>query len=877
MHMPIVYKKILLNGLTVLVRPVCDIPKVSMQLWYHVGSKDEQTGQKGLAHLIEHMIFKGTDKLSESDINAISHKLSAYANAFTSYDYTAYVFDFPTQNWHEGFFLLSHCMRNCRFDEQMLNSEFKAVIQELKMYKDDYIDTLFQKMFAGIFYDHPYKYPIIGFKQDLWSVERDVLVDFYKYHYVPNNATLVVVGDVKPEEVFKEAEHYFGALPANPDYKKQEFYHGKDVVTTSVELYREVQQPEVLRAVTLPGLKAGNKYPVDVLSWLLGEGKSSILSKLLVEEEQLVDAFQTFAYQLEDATIFFFYYHPKDTKDIEKINALIDQELEKLKKHIPEKELEKAINQTKVGLLTLLEKTHKQASEIARNYIMTGNENYLFECLDYSKDQVKQEIHDLLATYFHRSVAHQGKVLPLAEQDKELWNMLQQLSDQEDARILDGRVRHTHVEEPAYANSVTAKEAQDFTFHKPEKYTLQNGIKVFAFDNKNLPKIDILVSLKAHSYDEPEDKPGIYTFVSGLLFEGTKNYPGQTFAQELEQYGISIGSQGGTISMSLLREDLPKALIFLKEVLEHALFEKADVEKLRARLLADLRSYWDEPSEFIGYVIRQHIYKGHPYSKNSKGSFDSIQAFTRDELYDFYKKTFSAQGARIAIVGDFSGFDIKKELEKTLGTWKVTPVSRSSMTNLAPIDETTINYPINRDQVVLVYAGLSIHRNDPDYEKLLLFDQIFCTSGSMNTRLFALREQTGLFYTIGGSLIAGSDEQPGMVIVKTIVSLDNLQKAKELIAQTIDTVIDSITEEELYDAKQVIINSQTEHFSSNARMVNAFLAIDRFNLGDDYFDKRTHAIKNISLEDVKKAAHRVLNTKKMAIFQVGRVKENDNK
>lgn len=872
MNIPLVCKKILLNGLTVLVRPVTDIPKVSMQLWYHVGSKDEKTGEKGLAHLIEHMIFKGTDVLSESDINAITHKLSGYTNAFTSYDYTTYVFDFPTQHWKEGFFLLSHCMRNCRFDEQMLNSELKAVIQELKMYKDDYLNALLNKMLSAIFFDHPYKYPIIGFKQDLWSVNRQALVDFYKKHYVPNNATLVVVGDVDPEEVFAEAERYFGSLKADPAYEREEFYHGRDLASTEVILHREVQQPQVLRAVILPGVKTGNKYAVDILSWLLGGGKSSLLPKLLMEEKQLVDEFHTFTHGFEDATVFYFYYQPKKREDIPLIDGLINQELSKLKQHISDKELEKAIKQTKIGILTLLEKTDRQASEIGELYLMTGDENHLFKCLSYPQDVLKREISELLKQYFHASVMHRGEVVPLEQEDARVWDEIQVLSDKEDARILEGRVRDSEVEEPDYAHTLAIKEPKAFEYHKPQKHVLGNGLRIFYLDKPNLPKIDILLSLKARSSDEPADKEGIYTFVSALLFEGTKDYPGQTFAQELEQYGISMGAQPGLISMSILKEDLPKALEFLRQVLEFAQFDKSDVEKVRARLIADLRSYWDEPVDFIGHIVRQTVYKNHPYSQNTRGTFETLKGFTRDQLFDFYKHVFTPKGARVAVVGDLSGYNIVNEFEKALDGWHGAEVKKAVMTPLDPISHHVVTHPINRDQVVLAYAGLSVDRHHPDYEKLLLFDQIFCSSGSMNTRLFKLREQTGLFYTISGSLIGGSDEQPGMVFIKTIVSLDRLEEAKRIISKTINEVVDTITQEELDDAKQVIINGQVEQFCSNGRMANTFLGIDRFNLGDDYFDKRSAIINSITLDEVKQAAHKILHTDKMVLVQVGRLK-----
>src|SRR3990172_3903000 len=151
-----VQKKVLSNGMTVLVRPLHMIPKVSLQLWYNVGSKDEKSGEKGIAHLIEHMIFKGTKKLSESDINVVSHMLSGSINAFTSWDYTGYLFNFPTQNWKETLPIMADCMLNCAFKDDHLNSEMKAVIQELKMYRDNYQMSLLEEIMGSIFVDHPY-------------------------------------------------------------------------------------------------------------------------------------------------------------------------------------------------------------------------------------------------------------------------------------------------------------------------------------------------------------------------------------------------------------------------------------------------------------------------------------------------------------------------------------------------------------------------------------------------------------------------------------------------------------------------------------------------------------------------------------------------
>ena len=287
-----VTKYVLENGMTVLVRPVHTVPNVSLQIWYNVGSKDEKTGERGIAHLIEHMIFKGTNKLSESDINVLNHMLSASTNAFTSYDYTGYLFNIPSHHWQETFPVMADCMVNCSFKEDHLSSEMKAVIQELKMRRDNYQLTLIEDMLSTIFGDHPYHYPIIGFKQDLWTVRSNDLRAFYKKHYWPNNATLVVVGDVKPEEVFKLAEQHFGEIPANPKYKKEEFFSGKDIVSKTVTVYRDVKQPMVAFAYAVPGMREKMEHALDIGSWVLGKGKGSRLYRKLVNELELVTSIE---------------------------------------------------------------------------------------------------------------------------------------------------------------------------------------------------------------------------------------------------------------------------------------------------------------------------------------------------------------------------------------------------------------------------------------------------------------------------------------------------------------------------------------------------------------------------------------------------------
>ncbi len=396
-----VHKKVLANGMTILVRPVHTLPKVSLQIWYNVGSKDEKTNEKGIAHLIEHMIFKGTKILSESDINIITHMLSGSTNAFTSYDYTGYLFNFPAQHWQEALPILADCMQNVSFKDDHLNSEMKAVIQELKMNRDNYQRSLIMDLIGAIFPDHPYHFPVIGYKQDLFDVHADRLRAFYKKHYWPNNATLVVVGDVDVAQTFDLARDYFEKIPANPAYKKEEFYYNTDILAQKVTLYRDIQQPFAIAAFVIPGAQTKNEHLIDVLALILGAGKGSRLYRKLVDEMQLVASLAAFPFLLFEHGIFIIAYEPKDIKQIPEIEKVIHDEIAHIiKDGLNDVEFTRALKQARMAYYDLLESIEAQAREIGRAYVATGDQDFAFHFLDKPKKEVEQEIQRSFGSIF---------------------------------------------------------------------------------------------------------------------------------------------------------------------------------------------------------------------------------------------------------------------------------------------------------------------------------------------------------------------------------------------------------------------------------------------------------------------------------------------
>ena len=572
--------------------------------------------------------------------------------------------------------------------------------------------------------------------------------------------------------------------------------------------------------------------------------------------------------------LFVILFEPKHEADVVKIDEIISQEIEDIYVNgFRPGELERAVKNAKVRLYDTFEDMQQQATDIGKYYLATGDPEYIFTYLDAPIAEIGNEVRQICCKYLRSAVMHEGLILPISEREKSEWLNLQEQSDQEDKQILLAHMRTSPVEPPIYSKQVHVQQPLPFKFPKATKTVLPNGITLLHGQNETTPKIDIIVDFKAKYYYDPEQLQGVCNFMNRMLTEGTQQYTAQELAQAFESHGILFKAFPGGLSMSLLHDDLQYGLELLREILTNATFPQESLTKVSTQLLADIKAFWDEPNSFSGQLIKEIVYKGHPYSKDVLGTRDSIQRIARNDLIDFYKKYITPRGTRIVLVGSIQGLDIPSIFNKALGSWQGPDVQDMEFPQLAPIKEHDVNYSISRDQVVLCLAGLSVARTDPEYDKLFLFDQVFGTGvlGSMASRLFQLREQSGLFYTISGSVTVQSNEQPGMTLVKTIVSLDRLQEAEKLIKKTIDEVPDSVQEFELEEAKRAIVNSLVSNFESNLGIAKSFLFIDRYNLPPDFFDKRGATLAPITVDQVKESAKKILAHKKMVTLRVGRV------
>lgn len=866
-----VFKYTLDNGLTVLVCPKKLAPKVSVQLWYNVGSKHEATGEKGMAHFIEHMIFKGTsDLLSESDINLITQKLSGYANAFTSFDYTGYLFDVPVQNWDKVLPILADCMSNCTFDQEHMNSEVKAVIQELKMYRDDFTWTLADGLITTIFDSHPYHHPIIGYKQDLWSLERETLVNFYKKYYVPHNAALVLVGDIEPEAAYQAANACFGSTPRGNDIQRPLFYINEEVQAKTVTMYRPVEQPMCMLAFAVPGAVAKQDFIFDVIGYILANGKASRLQKILVEEKELVSSVSAMTYDLFDKQVFFIDFKPKKESDIAQIKEIVLQEIEKIiKDGLLDAELRRALKIAQVEYQHTLEDTQKQAYAIGKSFIATGDEEYPFTYSNYEKDQLQVDVVATLKKYFRATVCHQGSILNIPAAEVPFLDELQKESDEMDTQILFGKERDSVVAAGKYVETMSVSLLEKKSFAQPQEYQLENGLKILLHRTTLVDTVELFLSYKASHVYDPVGHQGIGYLVSKMMLEGTTNLPHHEFAHAVESYGIGITTSPGQIEASMLKEDVERGLGFVSDMVERAAFDVQDFDRLKSNVYSKIKHFWDTPKAFASQVAAEQIYVDHPYSYLALGSQKALGSTDRDFCLNYYKKILTPQGAILSIVGNFDQDTILETIKRTFGSWKGTDVSDVYYPVIQEVKAKTIDIKKNRDQVVLTFAGLSVDRLNPIYDHLLLYDQIL--SCGMSSRLFELREQGGLFYTIGGSLVHGAGRQPGMVFFKTIVSNDRLEEAERAIINCFNTAIDTVTDQEFLEAQEVVINTFPALYESNGTIAATFLFLQKYGLPFDYFERQIDHVRSITKESMQQSVKKILNTNALVTIRIGRL------
>ena len=376
-----VKSKVLTNGLRLLVLEDHTTPTATFQIWYKLGSRNEVSGKTGISHLLEHMMFKGTHKHGPGEFSKIVARNGGVENAFTSRDYTAYFENWASDRWVVSMELESDRMVHLKLDPHEFSKEKQVVMEERRLRtEDDPVSLLVEEVFATAYKVHPYHWPVIGWMSDVESITLQDLKRHYETYYAPNNATLVVVGDVKAEEIFSQAEKHFGSMSQGvtlPEVtSKEPAQCGEKRVTVENP---EARLPFVMLAYHTPSIGSGGEYALEILTHILGEGKSSRLYRRLVYEEKAA-IFTSARYHRmsKDPGLLYLYAGVVPEGSSKDVEVMMREEVARLKRgEFTQEDLEKAKNQVKAGFVYGLDSNFYRAMIIGRLETLDIGYHYL--------------------------------------------------------------------------------------------------------------------------------------------------------------------------------------------------------------------------------------------------------------------------------------------------------------------------------------------------------------------------------------------------------------------------------------------------------------------------------------------------------------------
>ena len=390
------------NGLKVLVLEDHASPVVSVQVWVKVGSRNEKPGYTGISHLIEHMIFKGTEKFGPEEYSRIVQMRGGTENAFTSMDITVYHSILPSSQLELILELEADRMVNALFQPDEYISERSVVMEERRLRENSPFSNLYEEFRAVAFKVHPYRWPVIGWMSDLEQLDRDKAVEYWKTYYVPNNATLIIAGDVEKGRAVSLAKKYFGSIPRGPDppllIPQEPEQRGEKRVT----VYKEVKIPLMAIAYHVPRFKHEDTFALDVISSILSSGESSRLHRKMVYEMQIVSSIGADADSLLDPGLFAFYAVMQKGHEPVEAEKAIFEEIERLKNEpVLDKELKKAVNGSLSGFVSRQQSVRGQGMLLGR-FNLLWDYKLLEEYVDRLKAVTKEDIMRVASKYFVR-------------------------------------------------------------------------------------------------------------------------------------------------------------------------------------------------------------------------------------------------------------------------------------------------------------------------------------------------------------------------------------------------------------------------------------------------------------------------------------------
>lgn len=857
------------NGLRVVVHTDRKAPIVAVNIWYHVGSKDEPAGRTGFAHLFEHLMFQGSENHDGEYFEPFKQVGVTGQNGTTNTDRTNYFENVPTTALDMALWMESDRMGHLlgAIDQAALDEQRGVVQNEKRQGENQPYGQVWEKLTRAMYpAGHPYHHSVIGSMNDLNAASLDDVKTWFRTWYGPNNAVLVLAGDIDVATAKEKVAKYFGDIPAGPSMAQPKVDVAKREKSTREVMTDKVPQARIYRAWNVAQVGTTDIDQLQLFAQVLGGAKSSRLDQRLLHQDKLVDNISAGAYSSQLGSNFVIMASVKQGVDPAKVEAIIDEEVKRLAKDGPTAdELSRGKTAFRAGFIRGIERIGGfggKADALAECTVYEGDPGCFRKSLATIDAATAAQVRDVGAKWLgigdHTIVVEPGARVALAELPSETPKPFTVPAVDPSFTTLAKQVdRSTGVPQ--------TKTFPDLKFPALHRATLKNGTQVILAERHDIPVVQFSYEFPGGFTADQGRKSGTANFTMGLLTEGAGKLGALPFADAADALGAKLDASASldstSVYLSALKENLAPSLALYADMLRQPRFDQAEIDRIKATWIAGIQQEKVNPSAVAMRVLPTLLYgAGHPYAIPFTGSGNEvdIQSMTRDDLVGFHRDWLRPEQGTLIVVGDTTLKEIVPLLERQLGDWKAEGPAPQVK---APVD---VARPTQArvyliDQPGAVQANLFASQvvpssMDPGSTRFDIANGVL--GGDFTSRLnMNLREQKHWSYGAGSSASNTLGQRPWgarapVQIDKTAESMQEMQKEIAAFA----TGAKPATPAEVARIRNIQNLSLPGAYETASAVMGTISGIVRYQRPDDYVVQRKAEIEAMTPAQVQQAA-----------------------
>lgn len=860
------------NGMKVLLFPDPSKETVTVNLTLLVGSRHEGYGEAGMAHLLEHMLFKGTP--THENIPKLLQDRGARFNGTTSLDRTNYYETLPASDENLEFALKLEADRmiNSNILAEDLESEMTVVRNEFERSENSPISVLMSRVTSASYVWHNYGQSTIGNRADIERVPIKSLRAFYRKYYQPDNAVLIVSGKFDADTALSHVGNYFGGI-AKPErvlaatYTEEPAQDGERRV-----ILRRVGDVPVVATMYHICSGAHPDYPaVDVLSSVLAADESGRLYKALVNTKRTPEIYGS-SRSLHDPGMMSFYAPVATGNDPRDVLATMTEVTETLSENpVTAEEVERA----RTRLLKFREKSAERSQSLAiqlSEWAAQGDWRLFFLYRDRLEKVTVEDVNRVAATYLRQSNRTSGIYIPTTEAERTPIPATPDLAEM----IGDYKGREAIAQGEAFDVSPMNIES------RTQRSVLPSGVKVAVLAKKTRGgTVDLTLTLRYGTEKSLNGMATVASMLPALMERGTKNLSYQDIRDQLDEYRSTMSASGNpgtaTFRIQSKRENLPAVLEVLRQVLREPSFPEKELEQLRASQLSQLKQSQSEPNTHAQTAVSRKISpfaKGHPrYAATTEEKIEMLESVSVADIKKLYSEMLNGQTGELSIVGDFDAESTMQIVNRSLADWKA-PVAYEYVPNRGDFTVepgyTQINTPDKANAMYFAATVFPIRDDNPDYPALMIGNFILGSSGLSSRLGDRVRQQDGLSYSIGSGMQASAKDERAAFYVYAITNPVNGEKVRAAIKEEIDRLQkDGITPEELVSAKKGYLQQQQVGRTRDGRLAGALSSSLFVGRTMQFTADQEAKVSSLTVDEVNAAIRKYLSHDKLFVAMAG--------